>query len=114
MIVGNDCIPYLNDLHQEILILSNIKEYGNCNNEEIDKKIQEKQELINKCKENLSKMSNNSIEYRLYLKLLNGISPTKAIQEIAEENYINDTKPTNESYIFRTSYEKIKKLLKVQ
>lgn len=111
---NDDCIPYINDLQQEILILNDIKENSDCNLDEINNKIQFKQNLIDKCKDNLSKMSNNSIEYRLYLKLLNGITPTKAVQEIAEENYLNDIKPTNESYIFRTSYKKIKELLKVQ
>ena len=55
-----DCIPYINDLQLEINMLKDIK--GSNNDEYIDKKIQEKTILIEKCKENLSKLSGYNIE----------------------------------------------------
>lgn len=101
-----DCIPYINDLQVEIKILKDIKANQNCNTNEIDKKIQEKERLIDICKNNLSKLTINSIEYRLYLKILNGKSPTKAVEEVAEENYLNDIKPSS----IRPIWEKYKNM----
>lgn len=107
-----DCIPYINDLQIEINILKDIQQSGNCDIEQIDNKIKEKELLIQKCKENLSKLSINSIEYRLYLKILNGLTPSKAIEEIATENYINDKKPFASSKIWKNYYPKVKKIIK--
>ena len=45
-----DCIPYINDLQLEIKILEDVKKSGHCAREEIDKKIKDKQELIERCK----------------------------------------------------------------
>ena len=109
MVVGNDCISYINDLHQEILILKDVKKNGNCNIEEIDNQIKQKEELITRCKDNLSKMSSNSIEYRLYLKILDGKNPSKAVQEIADENYMNDINPSSIASIWNI-YKKVKNL----
>lgn len=108
-----DCIPYINDLQLEIYILDDIKKV--CGNEDkvkkIDIKINERKSLIKKCEENLSKLSDNNIEYRLYLKILDGKRPSKAVEEIADENYENDLKPTSLSNIWNY-YKKIKKIIK--
>lgn len=48
---------------------------------------------------------------RLYSKILSGIKPTKAVEEVAEENYINDVKPSSIPSIWR-HYNKLKKSLK--
>lgn len=106
-----DCIPYINDLQIEINILNDIKKYGNCDLDKICKQIQEKQILIEKCKENLSKLSTNSIEYRIYLKLLNGKTPSEAIKIISDENYYNDVKPSAPSNIWKY-YKKLQKIIK--
>ena len=63
-------------------------------------------------KEDLSKISINSIEYRLYLKILNGKTPTQAVNEIADENFNNDIKPNGTTQIWKY-YNKIKKIIKV-
>lgn len=106
-----DCIPYINDLQIEINILKDIKKNSNCDVIEIDNKIKEKELLLDNCKNNLSNLSNNSIEYRIYLKILNGLSPTKAVEEIANENYQHGIKPTDITYIWKNFYKKIKKYL---
>lgn len=103
-----DCISYVNDLLIEIDILNKI------NNDDIDiqKKIKEKQKKIEMVKDNLSKISINSIEYRLYLKILNGKTPTQAVNEVADENFASDIKPNGTTQIWKY-YKKIKKMLKV-
>lgn len=106
------CIPYINDLSIEIDILRAVKKDGNCDIGEIDRQIKEKQNLINICKENLSLMSKNSIEYRLYLKILEGKKPSQAVKEIADENYENDVRPTSPSKIWEKNYKKMKKIIK--
>ncbi len=107
-----DCIPYINDLQLEIKTLKDIKESCNTNYDYIDKLIEEKETLINKCKMNLSKLSNNKIEYRLYLKILEGKKPSKAIAEVAEENYKNDVKPASTDRLWKIYYKNLKKLIK--
>lgn len=103
-----DCIPYINDLQIEIAILNKIAD-GDI---DVKRKIKEKQETIEMIKENLSKISINSIEYRLYLKILNGKTPTQAVNEIADENFNNDIKPNGTTQIWKY-YNKIKKIIKV-
>lgn len=106
-----DCIPYINDLQIEIQILKDVKANGNCNVDLIEEKIDEKEKLIEKCKDNLSKLSNKNVEYRLYLYIINGLSPTKAVERIANENLRNNIKPADVSTIWTNYYKKIKKYL---
>ena len=103
-----DCIPYVNDLLIEIDILNKL------DNDDFDikRKIKEKKDKIDMIKENLSKISDNNIEYRLYLKILNGKTPTQAVNEVADENFNNDIKPNGTTQIWKY-YKKIKKMLKV-
>lgn len=103
-----DCIPYINDLQIEIAILNKIAD----DDIDVKRKIKEKQETIEMIKENLSKISINSIEYRLYLKILNGKTPTQAVNEVADENFNNDIKPNGTTQIWKY-YKKIKKFIKV-
>ncbi len=104
-----DCIPYINDLLIEIDTLEKI----NDNNFEINNKILEKKRILEECKENLSKLSKNNIEYRIYLYYLNGMSIHKAIQKVADENYENDIKPFTERAIYKNYYKNLKKIIKV-
>lgn len=106
-----DCIPYINDLQIEIEILKDIAENGNCDIDLVNKQIHEKEMLIKKCKEKLEKLSINSIEQRIYLKILEGKKPSVAIKEIADENYINDIKPSSVSILWGY-YKNLQKILK--
>lgn len=103
-----DCIPYINDLLIEIDTLEKI----NKNNPEINLKINEKKKIIEECKNNLSKLSENNIEYRIYLYYLNGMSINKAIQKVADENYENNIKPFTERSIYRKYYKNLKEIIK--
>lgn len=103
-----DSISYINDLQLEIKMLEDVKANGNCNVNIINKQIEEKLKLIERCKDNLSKISNNKIEYRLYLAIINGLNPSKAVAKIANENYINNISPSSIASIWRI-YKKMKK-----
>ena len=71
---------------------------------------QKLEEILGKYKLNLYELPD--IESRLYRKLVyEGKNVTKAVDEIAEENYLNSKKPTDPSYIFRKYWKKIKKNL---
>ncbi len=103
-----ECIKYINDLVLEIETLKKLK--NNYNFREINKIILDKEKIIISCKENLSKLSNYNIEYRIYLYMLQGLSATKAIEKISNENYINGTKPVDLSTLWKY-YKKMKKVI---
>lgn len=109
-----ECIKYINDLSIEIDILNDLKNTLDSNKEEIEDKIKRKTIILEKCKSNLEKLSDNQICYRIYVKILNGIPVSKAIREVADENYINNVKPVNAENIWRNYYPKLKKLTKSQ
>ena len=89
-----ECIAYINDLKLEI-----------------DKIIAEKEDVISTCKENLSKLSNRNIEYRIYLYMLQGLCPSKAIEKVSSENYLNNIKPVDISTLWK-HYKKLKDIIK--
>ena len=104
-----ECIAFINDLKLEIDTLKDLK--NNSNSMEIDKIIAEKESIINTCKENLSKLSNHNIEYRIYLYILQGLCPSKAIEKISNENYLSNTKPVDISTLWKY-YKKMKNIIK--
>lgn len=105
-----DCIPYINDLQLEINILKDIMNDNNKDN--IECQIKEKEDLMRQCKNNLSKLSSCKIEYRIYLKLLEGKNVSKAIEEVASENYQNDIKPASVDRLWKIYYKNLKKIIK--
>lgn len=109
-----DCIPYINDLQIEINILKDIKKNNKCDVNLIDNQIKEKEILIEKCKNNLKLLSNNQICYRLYLAILDGMTPSKAIEKISNENYQNGIKPVDIGTLWKKYYKKVKKVLETQ
>lgn len=109
-----DCIKYINDLKVEISMLRELKENRIEDNQdcsEFDEKIQKKENLISRCKENLRNLSDNQICYRIYLAILDGLSPSKAIDKIASENYIKGIKPMDTSTLWENYYKKVKKII---
>lgn len=109
-----ECISYINDLNLEIKTLKDIRDGGFGDIEDINEKIQVKEKLLEKCKKNLAMLSGQKIEYRIYLKILEGKKPSKAIEEISEENYLNDLKPTDISTLWTKYYKNLKKILKTK
>ena len=48
-----ECIPYINDLKIEIEMLKELNKNNKYSDDSIEKLIKQKEELMNKCKENL-------------------------------------------------------------
>lgn len=105
------CISFINDLQVEIEILKNMELVEENKIILIRKQIEEKKALVKSFEDNLKKLSKNSIEYRLYLCFLNGMTPSRAVSEVAKENYLNDIKPSSERAIWKNYYPKLKKIL---
>ena len=105
-----DCIPFINDLEIELEILYDLKRSGSSSIELIDKQIIEKEKVLLRCKENIKKLSINKVYYRIYSKILDGLNPSKAIEEVAQENYINDVKPSSIPGLW-IYYREIKKII---
>ena len=117
MILGKtnctDCIPYLRDLKLEIDTLEHLSKTTNKNLTQINEQILEKKETMLKCVNNLEKLSSYNIETRIYLYMLSGMSVSKAISKVADENMMNNRKPADTSTIWKYYYPKLKKILNV-
>lgn len=105
-----DCIPYINDLLIEINTLEKLSDIS----PEIANQISQKKKLVEECRINLSKLSDKSIECRLYLAILDGNSPAKAVEKIAKENYMSGVKPSDTTHIWKKYYKNLQKILKHQ
>lgn len=105
-----ECISYLKDLEIEIETLNKISEVSDKKDEILDL-IDKKKKALEKCKDNLSKLSSKNIEYRIYVHMLNGMTATQAVEKVAEENYINDIKPFTPTAIWKKYYKNLKKIL---
>jgi len=109
-----DCIKYINDLSVEIEILKDLLTSSEKNKLEIEDRINRKTIILEKCKKNLEKLSDNQVCYRIYLNILNGMSVSKAIEKVADENYINNVKPSSSETIWKYYYPNLKKIINVQ
>lgn len=107
-----ETIKYINDLEIEIAMLKDLM--NEFNKSELTEKISRKQDIIDRCKENMKKLSNNKVCYKIYLNILDGMSVSKAIEKVAEENLYNDVKPQSANHIWRDYYPKLKKILQTQ
>lgn len=109
-----DCIKYINDLSVEIDILKDLLTSSEKDKLEIEDRINRKTLILEKCKRNLEKLSDNQVCYRIYLNILNGMSVSKAIEKVADENYINNVKPSSSETIWKYYYPNLKKIINVQ
>ena len=107
-----ECIKYMNNFEMEITTIKGlIKKTDNIRMQQLlTKEVEDKKTLLNKYRSVLSNLSSNDICCRLYAKILGGAPPTKAVEEVAWENYSKDVKPCSLSTIWRY-YSKIKQLL---
>ena len=83
-------------------------EYQRTMNHYYEERRVEISEYLTKYKE-IAKSLTSSIEIRLYNYLASGLSPTKAVEKVAEENYLNDVIPSSIPAIWRY-YKKLKKI----
>lgn len=108
-----ECIKYINDLAIEIEILKDLVNEVESNNDEILERINRKTKILEKCKTNLEKFSSDQVCYRIYVKVLNGYSLSKAIEKVAEENYLNNLRPCHPYTLWKNYYPKMKKILEI-
>ena len=86
------------------------KEYKDNPSEKIAKDIELIKEKINFYKESFKQMP--EIENRLYYKIAyEGKNIMKACNEVANENYMNNSKPTDAIHIYKKYYKKIQNSL---
>ena len=107
-----DCLEYFDRFEMEISVLKDL--IKNSDNDRIKElleySIEEKNNQLKKNKNILESIASNDICCRLYAKILRGKPPTRAVEEVANENYFNNIKPYSVSSIWRY-YLKIKKLI---
>lgn len=107
-----ECIKYMNNFEMEIMTIEGL--INKVDNEKMQEllshDIDNKKTLLNKYRSVLSNISSDDICCRLFAKILGGTPPTKAVEEVARENYFQNIKPNSLSTIWRY-YGKIKQLL---
>ena len=107
-----ECIEYMNNFEMEIITLEGLIRTTNDNKMQqlLKKEVDNKKTLLGKYRSVLSNISSNDICCRLFAKILGGSPPTKAVEEVARENYFRNVKPSSLSAIWRY-YSKLKQLL---
>ena len=106
-------IDFINDLELQIQILMELKIDADCEVKDLNEKIERKRAILNRCKKHLEILEEDEICYRIYLHILDGMTVTKAIEKVAEENYFNNVKPTSPQTLWKYYYPKLKKMLNV-
>lgn len=80
---------------------------------ELSKEKENLEEYLESYKKNLKEL--NEIETRIYYKIVyEGFGVMKAIEKVAEENYLNGVKPTNVQWIHTKIFPNVKKKLFLQ
>lgn len=107
-----DCIKYMDNFEMEIIALEGLMNRTDDDKMQqlLEKEVNNKKTLLGKYRSVLSNISSNDICCRLFAKILGGSPPTKAVEEVARENYFRNVKPSSLSAIWRY-YSKIKQLL---
>lgn len=107
-----ECLKYMNNFEMEIIALEGlIKKTDDIKMQQLlNKEVDNKKTLLGKYRSVLSNISSDEICCRLFYKIIGGTPPTKAVEEVANENYNKDIKPNSLSTIWRY-YSKIKQLL---
>jgi len=107
-----ECLDFMNNFEMEIKALEGLVDKTNDNKIQVllKQEIDNKKTLLGKYRSVLSNISSNDICCRLFAKIIKGTPATKAVSEVARENYFSNTKPSSLSTIWRY-YAKIKELL---
>lgn len=107
-----ECLKYMDSFEMEIKTLEGL--INKTDDEKmkvlLEKEVDNKKTLLGKYRSVLSNISSNEICCRLFAKILGGSPPTKAVEEVARENYFQNIKPNSLSAIWRY-YSKIKELV---
>lgn len=104
---------YLNSIDKEIEVLNCLANRNDITplKRLLEREIEYKNEVKTIHKNILEQISDNETYRKLYIKLLNGKTASKAVEEVVNENYYNNIKPYSESSIWRY-YSKLKELIK--
>lgn len=106
-------IKCIKNVEKELEIVNLELERTNNSDKELLMQKEELTSYLEKYKQALKSL--DEIESRIYFKIVyEGIPPTKAIEKVAEENYLKDIKPNNWVYIYNKIYPKVKKLLEIK
>lgn len=107
-----ECIKYMDNFEMEIIALEGLMRRTDDSKMQqlLEKEVNNKKTLLSKYRSVLSNISSNDICCRLFAKIIGGSPPTKAVEEVAQENYFRNIKPSSLSAIWRY-YGKIKQLL---
>lgn len=104
---------YLNSIDREIEVLKTL--INRADTLPLKKLLEREIEYKNNAKmihkNILEQISDNETYRKLYIKLLNGKSASRAVEEVVNENYYNNIKPYSEASIWRY-YSKLKQLIK--
>jgi len=104
---------YINSVDMEIQLLTRLVDKTDSVSikELLNREIDYKKDFKIKHKNLLEQISGNDTYRKLYTKLLDGKNVSRAVEEVVNENYYNNVKPSSESSIWRY-YNNLKKLMK--
>ena len=104
---------YLNSIEKEIELLNRLASRTDTLplKKLLEREIEYKNEVKLIHKNILEQISSNETYRKLYLKLIDGKTASKAVEEVVNENYYNNIKPSSESSVWRY-YSKLKELIK--
>jgi len=104
---------YIDSIDMEIDLLTKLinKTDSVSIKELLNREIDYKNDFKIKHKNLLEQISSNETYMKLYKKLIQGKTASKAVEEVVNENYYNNIKPYSESSIWRY-YSKLKELIK--
>lgn len=103
-------VKCINDVKTELEVVDlELQRTGNNNPELISKK----EELVSYLEKYQNALKNmNDLESRIYCKIVfDGLNPMKAIEKVAEENYLKDIKPSTPLHIYQKYFPKVRKFL---
>lgn len=104
---------YISSVDMEIQLLTRLVDKADSVSikELLNREIDYKKDFKIKHKNLLEQISGNDTYRKLYTKLLDGKNVSRAVEEVVNENYYNNIKPSSESSIWRY-YNNLKKLMK--
>lgn len=104
---------YMNSIDMEIDVLTKLVDRADTLplKKLLEREIEYKKDALKVHKSVLEQISNNETYRKLYSKLINGKTASKAVEEVVNENYYNNIKPYSESSVWRY-YSNLKKLIK--
>lgn len=103
-------VKCIKNVEKELQVVNLELERTGYEDQELIQKQKELTDYLEKYKSVLLELSD--MESRLYYKIVyEGLNPSRAIEKVAEENYLNDVRPNNPDHIRKFIYKNVKKYL---